>query len=384
MTNAPNFLPLGNMPLYWRVSSTRDKSNQTIPSRYVFQFENGNAQGLIRQVIQPGLLEILEDVYNAEHNVGYLQDGHMFSKGYGDDLLAFISRVTTDKSVRNAVEIGCGGCYVLERLAAKGIKVMGVDPSPIAAAKGQEKGIRIISDFFPSKEISEKFDLILEADVLEHVANPIEFLRVQKAHLTGHGVIIISVPDCTGSIAMGDVSMALHQHLNYFDTCSLALTVQAAGLTIEAIEPAKYGGSLYCCASLSPQNASVPSNNLDIRALEFAQRAERNLSRFRATLDTLAECGRSVGFYVPLRAAPYLAHKPSTDQYRFFDDTPHWHHQYIDGLDQPIENFAELHADPVDELFIMSLTFGDVIKNKVISAGIPSKVVVLPEFLSDD
>ena len=370
------------MPLYWRVSSTLPKSHSLIPSRFTFEFENGNVNGLVRQVIRPGLLTLLEEVYRAEHNVGYLQDGHMFSKGYGDDLLAFIARATASATIRNAVEIGCGGCYVLERLAAKGIDVLGVDPSPIAAVKGREKGIRIISDFFPSKVISEKFDLILEADVLEHVSDPVEFLQLQQEHLTAQGKIIISVPDCTGSIAIGDVSMALHQHLNYFDVHSLARTVEAAGLVVEAIEPAKYGGSLYCCASRTAGASLKPANAFESGAQDFAERADKNLTRFRATLNDLAARGKSVGFYVPLRAAPFLAHKPTTGGYRFFDDTPHWHHQYIDGLDRPIENFAELQAVPVDSLFIMSLTFGDVIKNKVVKAGIASEIVVLPDFLS--
>jgi 2-polyprenyl-3-methyl-5-hydroxy-6-metoxy-1,4-benzoquinol methylase len=376
-------IELGAMPMYWRVNEAVSIGHSMIPPRYAFRFESCAKTGLVTQATSPRLLEILERIYKEEHNVGYLQDGHMLSQRYGEDLLRFIFGQIAGLNVRKVMEIGCGGCYILERLAANGFDVMGIDPSPIAARKGLEKNIPIVPEFFLSAEIPGVFDLILQADVLEHVSDPAGFLMKQKAQLSKQGMIIISVPDCTASVELGDVSMALHQHLNYFSIDSLAEVVRAAGLEVMAIEAAKYGGSLYCCAKQSSQAASVedPSDVATRIPSEFFENASRKLVEFRKLLEKLASERKTVGFYVPLRAVPYLGHLSSFSRYRFFDDTPHWHQKYIDGLDAPIENFRDLLENPVDELFIMSLTFGGVIQQKVADAGFTGRITTLPHFL---
>jgi len=73
----------------------------------------------------------------------------------------------------------------------------------------------------------------------------------------------------------GELSMAMHQHLNYFDTESLRNTVEAAGLKVLRIEVAKYGGSLYCCAQNIPENRPVPLKGKK-KYEEFAGKVDRN------------------------------------------------------------------------------------------------------------
>lgn len=374
-------LSLGDMPLYWRVRENVSDRHHFVPPRTAFGFRLDPGSGLVRQSTTPRLLSILKAVYEAEHNVGYLQDGHMLSKAYGDDLLGFIDRTVAGKGIRTVVEIGCGGCYLLERLSRDGFEVMGIDPSPVAALKGSEKGIEVISDFYPSAQATGPYDLILHADVLEHVDDPVGFLRLQRNQLREEGVVIISTPDCTRSIVLGDVSMALHQHLNYFDEHSLAFAVASAGLHVLTMERAKFGGSLYCSAA---RKGSPPGTASRGRAGEtFLDRAALQLERFRREVDSLLRRGRTVGFYMPLRAMPYLAHLPHFRGLRIFDDTPHWHGKYFDGVDIPVENFQDFRAKPVDDLFVMSLTFGEVVKSKVAALRSEAKITTLPAFLEE-
>lgn len=74
---------------------------------------------------------------------------------------------------------------------------------------------------------------------------------------------------------------------------------------------------------------------------------------------------RNVGFYVPLRTLPYISILGKYDGFRFFDDTHHWYNRAFDGVEIYIENFNDLKNRPVTDLYIMSLTFGDVIRKKV-------------------
>ena len=113
------------------------------------------------------------------------------------------------------------------------------------------------------------------------------------------------------------------------------------------------------------------------------RRAALQVERFRGELDSLLRKGRSVGFYMPLRAMPYLAHLPLFRGLRIFDDTPHWHGHYFDGVDVPVENFEDFRAKPVDELFVMSLTFAEVVKSKVEALGSGANITTLPAFLDE-
>ena len=370
MTQAGPRLDLNEMPFYWRVHGKDAPRHAGIPQRLPYSFGVLPGLGLLIERRSDSLLACLEEVYRAESNVGFMQDGHSLATGYGGDFLDFIGRATAPLAIRNVVEIGCGGCYLLEKLRDKGFAVTGVDPSPIAVAKGREKGIRVIADFFPSAQMDVRADLIFHVDVFEHVPDPVTFLAHQRERLTDDGYVIINTPDCTASIAAGDISIAFHQHLNSYDDRSLHNTVVAAGLHVVTIEKSKFGGSLYCLASVrkpaQPFQVSVPED----RSEEFLRKAAGAQASFRKLAAPLFADGKDIGFYMPLRAIPYLASIRRLEGFRLFDDIAHWHGGYIDGLEMPIENYADLVAHPPEHLFIMSLTFGDVVKQKVL-AGVP-------------
>jgi hypothetical protein len=68
--------------------------------------------------------------------------------------------------------------------------------------------------------------------------------------------------------------------------------------------------------------------------------------------------------------------------FRFFDDTDHWHRNFFDGVDVPIENFNDLKIKPVSDIIIMSLTFGGRIKEKINSTfGNQINVLTLNELI---
>jgi SAM-dependent methyltransferase len=358
-------LVIDDMPLYWRIRDDVLNRHTHIPARLPYSFQFVPELNLITECRSEELLHWLGEIYKAESNVGFLQDGHSLSKGYGGDFLEFIQRQLRLRNIKTVIEIGCGGCYLLERLQKSGYEVTGIDPSPIAIAKGKEKGIRVIPDFYPSPKIQLKADLIFHADVLEHVSDPVSFLRKQADGLNADGSVIINVPDCTKSIARGDISIAFHQHLNSFDDRSLYNTVVAAGLHVVTIEKSKFGGSLYCLASIKkpevPFLVEVPEEN----ARSYLGRANKVKAIFSNLMASLAAQNKTVGFYMPLRAIPYLASTNHLEGIRFFDDIEHWHHRFFDGIDIPIENYEDLINNPVDHLFIISLTFADIVKYKV-------------------
>ena len=123
--------------------------------------------------------------------------------------------------------------------------------------------------------------------------------------LSADGIVIFSVPDCTTAIENGDISMLIHEHLNYFSVDSLMFLVRQAGFSNVNVVQGDHGGTLLCSAMKGKQKSGVVLE-LAGELLKFQRFKEKHkvlAAKLQTTL--LENCGKTIGFYVPLRAIPY-------------------------------------------------------------------------------
>jgi 2-polyprenyl-3-methyl-5-hydroxy-6-metoxy-1,4-benzoquinol methylase len=354
---------LGQIPFYWRTKKNVIEEPLDIPSTLPFSFAFKNEFQLIIQKHEPSVLKWLERVYTENSNVGYLQDGHVLAESYGGEFIEFFQRAGSllPTFPTSAVDIGCGGVYLLQKLRDQGLDVKGVDPSPITVEAGKKVDIEIVPDFYPSPAFVDCVDVLFHYDVLEHVEDPVAFLKAHHVNLKEHGAIIFAVPDCTHHIQLGDVSMVLHEHLNYFDKESLELVVRAAGFRPLILESANNGGVLFCCA-VPDDEKSLPKKNSTKKFKTFCDLARIALDKFIS----IASTDGDLGLYVPLRAFPYLGKLREYKEIRFFDDNPDWKGRYFDGSNTPVENFDDLLQNPPSKVIICSLVFGHKIAKRLL------------------
>lgn len=375
---------LEQLPFYWRLNDYMNPEANPVGDRYPFFLGYNEELGLLQESLSDELKEALVTIYKEEHNIGYHQEVNTLARPYVADLLRYISEQLDIYFARkvSVLEIGCGGCLVLEHLKSAGHHVVGLDPSPFAVNEGAKRDIEVVNDFFPSARLIRKFDVIFHADVLEHTFEPLGFLEEQYKSLEDDGVLIVSVPDNTKNIALGDFSMLMHQHVNYFDERSLKNILHRAGFSHVEVERARYGGSLYGLARKSSQPcaaAIVPVGG----CAEFFELAKDNASKFAGWFAEYKD--KDVAFYCPLRILPYLALIPGVDKQgvRLIDDTPHWHNCFFDGEKIKIENKFDFMKDPAEVVFIASLTFAETIKKNLLGLGYQGKIVTLGEFIGE-
>ena len=353
---------MGEVPFYWRVKRTALQTPHDVPACLPFAFSFIEDLQLLIQKRNPVVLQWLEHVYKEDANVGYLQEGHALADSYGGEFVEFFRRASCllAKPPESAADIGCGGVYLLQKVREQGLKVKGIDPSPVTAMAGRKAGIEIVSDFYPSSSLTECFDVLFHYDVLEHVEDPVAFLQSHHGNLSPHGALIFAVPDCSQHINLGDVSMLLHEHLNYFDEESLARVVRAAGFEPLLLETSRHGGVLLCCAVPAKSHAlsNEPAKGY-LKFQSFCTKAQAGLRRFAELVSLSGES--ELGLYVPLRAFPYLAQIPLETRLRFFDDDPGLRSCYYDGFDIPIECQDDLVARSPGQVIICSLAFGNKI-----------------------
>ncbi len=96
------------------------------------------------------------------------------------------------------LDIGCGGGLVCEPLSRLGANVTGIDASSknIEVAKIHAKRSNLKIKYFNTspekKEITEKFDVILNLEIVEHVENLDLFLKSASEMLKKNGIMFIA------------------------------------------------------------------------------------------------------------------------------------------------------------------------------------------------
>ena len=377
-----NKLKISEFPFYWRINN-KSVVHRHIPSRLPYSFGIMKNTSILIENRSQKLLRDLNLVYKQNANIGFLINGHSLAKGYGEDFYKFLKSSLKYLKGKKILEIGCGGCYLLEKLKKLNYDVYGVDPSPFAKKMGNEKKIKIIKDFYPTKKIRFLFDMIFHVDVLEHISDPLLLLKEHYKNLKYGGYIIVNVPDSTNAVLLGDISMATHQHLNNFTKNSLYNLVEKSGFKVIKLTKSGFGGSLYCLAlkKKGKYKKKIKDKESYNESKNFFLKSKIVINRFKKILHLSLKQKKSIGFYMPLRAFPYIAKFNKPFKCRFFDDQTHWHKKFIDGEPTVIENYNDLLKNPVDHLFIMSTTFGKEVKKKILKKLPKIEITLIKDLL---
>lgn len=100
------------------------------------------------------------------------------------------------KSKKNILELGCSSGFMLFPLMKKGHICTGIEPSGTFNNFLKEKKIDVYKSLNSlKKKKKRKYDLIINFFVLEHIGEPVNFLRELLSLLKKNGKIIFEVPN---------------------------------------------------------------------------------------------------------------------------------------------------------------------------------------------
>jgi SAM-dependent methyltransferase len=144
------------------------------------------------------------------------------------------------------LDVGCATGYLSWELRKKGCKTVGLEISPESAKEAKKYCDEIFAENAETIELpyKEYFDVILFADVLEHLRNPLEVLNRFKNYLKKDGHIVISTPNIANwyvrlSLLLGQFNYSAKGcsildpgHLRFFTLGSIRDILTKAGFRI--------------------------------------------------------------------------------------------------------------------------------------------------------
>ena len=113
---------------------------------------------------------------------------------------------------KTALDVGCGAGLLAEPLARLGAKVTAIDPTPelISVARDHAAGQALDIDYRVSavEDLDGTFDLITSMEVIEHTADPQQFINDLAKRLAPNGLLMMSTPNATGWSKLITITLA--------------------------------------------------------------------------------------------------------------------------------------------------------------------------------
>jgi 2-polyprenyl-6-hydroxyphenyl methylase/3-demethylubiquinone-9 3-methyltransferase len=146
---------------------------------------------------------------------------------------------------KSALDVGCGAGLLAEPLARLGAKVTAVDAASecIAVAKEHAAGQGLGIDYRATgvEGVDGKFDLVTAMEVVEHVADPQDFIHALARRLAPAGLMILSTPNKTAwsrlltitlAEGLGRIPKGTHDFDKFVDPDAMRGLLAQAGLEV--------------------------------------------------------------------------------------------------------------------------------------------------------
>lgn len=133
------------------------------------------------------------------------------------------------------LEVGCGYGYLLEEAQGFFETRIGTEFSAEAVTLASGRADRVYQGGLEQLPAEQMFDCVIATQVIEHVYDPLLFLRQLAGHTKPNGAILLATPDIGGMLrkVMGHFwpSFKIPEHVVYFDWSTLSVLMTKAGLT---------------------------------------------------------------------------------------------------------------------------------------------------------
>lgn len=167
-----------------------------------------------------------------------------------DKILEFCKKY--DVPTDSILEVGAAYGTFCEEIASRNVfkRIVAIEPTPGLAKTCRDKNIETIES--PIEKVSfsegEKFDVVVNFEVIEHLFSPEDFIKQCKQFLKPNSLFVATCPNGKGfdfTVLKELCNSIDHEHLNYFNPYSLNLLLLRCGFEVlETLTPGRLDAEL--------------------------------------------------------------------------------------------------------------------------------------------
>jgi methylation protein EvaC len=268
------------------------------------------------------------------------------------------------------VEIGSNDGILLQNIASKKIRHLGVEPSKNVASVAQEKGIQTINEFFDrdvAKSIVNKYgqaNVVFAANVMCHIPDIHSVVSGIQYLLEPEGVFVFEDPYLSDIIDKISYDQIYDEHVFYFSLRSLSHVFSMYDLEIiHAIPQDVHGGSMrYIVAhkNVYPLSEDVihliqMEENKGLHKISTYEKLCQNIHQSKLQLmdllnDLSSQNKRVIGYGATSKSTTVINYCDISERHVEFisDTTPIKQGKYSPGKHIPVkpyENFSSNYPD---------------------------------------
>lgn len=328
------------------------------------------------------LAQIVDVETPAHFNPNYVYFSS-YSQSWLEHAEAYAGEMTRDLALgahSKVVEVASNDGYLLQYFKARGIPVLGIEPSGNVAEHARTvHGIETIDAFFGKEcaaalvERGVQADLIAANNVLAHVPDINDFVGGFTLLLKPGGTLTIEFPHLLNMLRECQFDTIYHEHYSYLSLGAVERTLTAHGLAVHgARRLPTHGGSLRLYAGHAGQGRTDPALARTLEEIRrdelddgletlapytaFSAAVERRKVDFVSFLIAAKTEGKTVvGYGAPAKGNTMLNYcgvGPELLAYTV-DRSPHKQRHFLPGLNIPVHAPERIFEDRPDYIVIL-------------------------------
>lgn len=373
---APAFLRIPEAPVFCNVLWETAEEARVAPVGEIALHACPLCGMIWNSAFDPARVEYAPGYENSLHFSGVFQ-------AYADKLA---ERLVTRNRLhgRRIVEIGSGTGEFLALLCAGGRNEgVGYDPSYGGDAAD---GVRLVADRYTAKHASAAPpDFVVFRHVLEHVPDPLAFLRELRAalHVAPQAVLYVEVPAGDSMLRDRNVWDVIYEHPSHFTAPSLRKLFARAGFRVAA-EGTAFGDQYrWIEATLDATTRAAPDDDGDevarvvSDAAAFGDEFGARVRKWEERLPAHVGNGSIAVWGAGSKGVTFLTSVPAAARIRSVVDlNPRKHGRHVPRTGHVVVGPDSLVEAPVDAVVAMNPLYESEIGESLTRLGVDARVVI--------
>lgn len=283
---------------------------------------------------------------------------------------------------KTVVEIGCGKGEFLDRLCgvanAQGV---GFDTSADDRRMPNTSNVRFIRDYFNETYTDVRPDLLIGRHVLEHIAEPVQFLESLRRHpsIKPDTTFYFEMPNGLYTFRDHGIWDLIYEHVSYFTEASLSMAFERAGFELLDVGTSFSEQYIYVEARPSPSRTSdIVRNHEGIKRLieSFGEIYQQKIKRW-AQFVSRHDARETVVWGAGSKGITFVNAVPGAEQLRALVDlNPRKQGRFAPLHGTPVVCPDDLSTEQPKSIIIMNPVYCDEI-SRVVAACAPTAELVL-------